>query len=581
MKSNIILIQITFLFILFFVSSCNDELINYDKNAYPIISVAYDSLDIDLNLGVNLPIVTVVKSKNGLKSVKMYIEHGGAVGEVFYKEITEFFNENQLSINERPMFDGSEVAFVVYATDKADLTTKYSLKLNAIPYKDAPTVIIKYGNLEYSKDSTIVLDELSGELQKIIDVSITGITKLKQVTIYHNYKDGSKITLDDKVFTNSEMSYNYQSTEANPINITSNSSSFQVLAVDVYGKTKNTYIAIKFIKTAPPVIKMLGDISTENADTCITGDINSSKEFAFQATSSVGFTSVKIEKTESNAAVTTGYTPTTTSIVDDISLNFENTYDYSRAITLTDKLVSFKITTTEKNNRSYVVNVSNYVGIRCKKNITIGSQMFAWGDVPEYPNLYSFFSFSSLNTISPDIAYNNDATGSPADMVCTSTSAAVTAGYIRMNGIDYSPVTPVFNSSNYEYYTTNGSTKTAPTLPYRVPKLEDWKNRNATLFTTAFTNISQVDFEKISHSTLASFAGSLTQKRMGTFPFAVGQVYYFKTAATSSLPSKVGVLRIEKKQENMYYPNAIWGYAAGTYPSDRTSIITISVKILN
>src|SRR5690554_1684454 len=83
------------------LNSCKDEEeINPDNYEIPKIEFAMEeSLSADLNKIDNLPVVGVVFSKLGLRTVKMSLVVGNEVQA--YKEVTSFFNNKSYSFAEK------------------------------------------------------------------------------------------------------------------------------------------------------------------------------------------------------------------------------------------------------------------------------------------------------------------------------------------------------------------------------------------------------------------------------------------------------------------------------------------------
>ena len=80
-------------------AACNDDEGIDPSTAEPTITYAYDTLEADLNMVDNLPVVAIVKSEAGLKSVSLSINTSD--GEtVPVTTVTEFFNAKSYSLAE-------------------------------------------------------------------------------------------------------------------------------------------------------------------------------------------------------------------------------------------------------------------------------------------------------------------------------------------------------------------------------------------------------------------------------------------------------------------------------------------------
>ena len=171
MKRDIIIYTFIVFFGLSFLQSCEDPTPSIDPNSLlPKITFAFDSLEADLNLVDNLPIVAVVQSEAGLKSVDMIIKTGSE--DIHYKTVTEFFNEHSYSLAEKVQYKPEYLQFVVEATDKLDRKTVASLELSIIDIKECPKVIfdpemIVYDDLEGGPMRTQIHSHIEAGLLKL------------------------------------------------------------------------------------------------------------------------------------------------------------------------------------------------------------------------------------------------------------------------------------------------------------------------------------------------------------------------------------------------------------------------------
>ena len=80
--------------------ACNDDNDGVDPNAAaPVINCPMEEVNVDLNKVDNLPVVAVIKSQAGLRSVSMKIQT--VEGTIDYKTVTDFFNPNSYSLSEK------------------------------------------------------------------------------------------------------------------------------------------------------------------------------------------------------------------------------------------------------------------------------------------------------------------------------------------------------------------------------------------------------------------------------------------------------------------------------------------------
>lgn len=99
-------------------AACNDDEGIDPSTAEPTITYAYDTLEADLNMVDNLPVVAIVKSEAGLKSVSLSINTSD--GEtVPVTTVTEFFNAKSYSLAEDINYEPNYTEAVIEAVDPA------------------------------------------------------------------------------------------------------------------------------------------------------------------------------------------------------------------------------------------------------------------------------------------------------------------------------------------------------------------------------------------------------------------------------------------------------------------------------
>ena len=97
-------------------AACNDDEGIDPSAAEPTITYAYDTLEADLNVVDNLPVVAIVKSEAGLKSVSLSINTSD--GEtVPVTTVTEFFNARSYSLAEEINYESNYTEAVIEAVD--------------------------------------------------------------------------------------------------------------------------------------------------------------------------------------------------------------------------------------------------------------------------------------------------------------------------------------------------------------------------------------------------------------------------------------------------------------------------------
>jgi hypothetical protein len=122
-------------------SSCEDKT---EAKAVPEIAFPSDALDIDMNDMLMPPVICVVNSETGLKSVQLFVVKSGTDGEQleepYGNPITIFYNIHSCSVNETPVYTEDMTHIKVIATDLAGQQTVSSLSLNIHPPYPLPEI---------------------------------------------------------------------------------------------------------------------------------------------------------------------------------------------------------------------------------------------------------------------------------------------------------------------------------------------------------------------------------------------------------------------------------------------------------
>ena len=118
-------------------AACNDDKGIDPSAAEPTITYAYDTLEADLNVVDNLPVVAIVKSEAGLKSVSLSINTSD--GEtVPVTTVTEFFNARSYSLAEEINYESNYTEAVIEAVDLLGRKAEAKMPISIIDIVEAP-----------------------------------------------------------------------------------------------------------------------------------------------------------------------------------------------------------------------------------------------------------------------------------------------------------------------------------------------------------------------------------------------------------------------------------------------------------
>ena len=133
-------------------AACNDDEGIDPSAAEPTITYAYDTLEADLNVVDNLPVVAIVKSEAGLKSVSLSINTSD--GEtVPVTTVTEFFNVRSYSLAEEINYESNYTEAVIEAVDLLGRKAEAKMPISIIDVVEAPSIV--FTPAKWSYDETV------------------------------------------------------------------------------------------------------------------------------------------------------------------------------------------------------------------------------------------------------------------------------------------------------------------------------------------------------------------------------------------------------------------------------------------
>lgn len=155
-KFNIILALILVMISTSVFTSC-DPLI--EPGEAPVVIFPSDSLVVDLNELNHPPLICVVNSQTGLKSIELFVENESGQREKLDKTISIFYNPFAHSLNIKPVYAEDMRKIIIVATDKAGQVTTRELPLIVVPLYGLPEVHFSDGSNEITFIEYIEGDE--------------------------------------------------------------------------------------------------------------------------------------------------------------------------------------------------------------------------------------------------------------------------------------------------------------------------------------------------------------------------------------------------------------------------------------
>lgn len=509
MKKTFEILICSCIILISFLSSCDNDNPDYSGTKAPKISLILDSIVPDMNKTDNIPLLCVVFSEAGLNSVKMYVVKG--TEETLYKEVITFYDAKQYSLKELPQWQDDITAFRIVATDNANRSTEAIIPVSVIKYKAAPVITFE--------KSEIVIDENEGSTQiPITKFEVRAATVLSTIEITLFRKTGPVVVESNPTFVaNSDSIYRF----SQDIIYQDGDRSLQVKATDAYGKSKIETLPIKYIPVPYPEMTVTGNTTLDP----IIAKSGTSKTLTFKATSVIGIMSVKVYKIEKG--VETELTDISKYYNSETEVNFTAGLNNIQASWNAIKIVAY-----DQLGRSVSLGISTIIDLNYKANLRIGSQYYAKTADANYPNTYCFLSVNDLKTYNLQYFFNNK---SNIDLTF----------YIFLGAPDIRIYSPVVNRN--DAYCAGWSADAANSIPAMIDGETAWNGKNNTLTKQYSAGVWPFSFENVTADDLTAVRdGSFFNSGAGTIPgLKVGDVIFFKTATTSTAPSKVGMMRIE------------------------------------
>lgn len=224
-------------------AACSDDNESVDPNSSaPVIKFPMEQLDIDLNKIDNLPVVAVIQSHAGLKSVTMKIQTVEGVTE--YKTVTDFFNPNSYSLSEQPEYNANYQSFIIEATDKLNHVTSKPLPIAVTDVMARPVITFDPEEIVYDElDENPVMPRTTFKI-----VSEAGLKKIERflVSVSGQISKGGDELNGDKEFAYDEL-----------IDYKEGDKGFKVKAEDKYGNITIATVPVLY-KTVPVPVLTLG-----------------------------------------------------------------------------------------------------------------------------------------------------------------------------------------------------------------------------------------------------------------------------------------------------------------------------------
>lgn len=475
-------------------AGCSDDDGIDPSSAEPVVAYPYDTLVADLNMVDNLPVIAVIKSEAGLRSVSLSIRTGEG-GEIPVSTVTEFFNRNSYSLSESVAYKADYVSAVVSAEDLLGRCTEAVLPIEIIDIVEPPVILFTPESWEY--DETV-----GGDLPRTSFV-VTSEVALKSIEMFRVSTEGQTqyggaVTGGD---TDPWVRYEFDALIA----YGENDRSFRVRAVDTYDQVRIVSMPVKYKTVPPPTV-------VPAAET-ILADRNESKAVALDIESMAGVVKVELFLQRGK---TLDASPVLTKTYDDRP----HTLAFAEPLTFSDDISGVRAVVTDNVGRSASVDIKAVVGMEFVEGVVMGAKGYSDGNAT-YPDIYSFFSLKFMKGLAL------------SEIVAAMSDTSVDADWLfyDMNG-NVRIYFPGGNKAS-EYAYDSGTSKDLPQVQTRYQLRND------------------LDFDS---ATAASIASDVIAEQVATSELTglqAGDIIAFKTGSKSSAGGgRVGLMKITDYTRN-------------------------------
>lgn len=470
------------------LAACSDDDGIDPSSNEPVVAYPYDSLVADLNMVDNLPVVAVVKSEAGLRSVSLSIRTDRGE-EVPVMTATEFFNRNSYSLSQTINYKSDYAEAVVVAEDLLGRQAEKTLPIEIIDIVEPPVILFTPESWEY--DETV-----GGELPNTHFV-VTSEVALKRIEMFRVSTEG-QTQYGGAVTGGDTDPWNRYEFDAR-IAYGENDRSFRVRAVDTYDQVRIVSLPVKYRTVPPPTVVP--------AATTLVAERSERKAVALDIESMAGVVKVEL-------FLRKGKTLDSEPVLVKTYADKPNTLAFAEEIEFTDDISGVVAVVTDNVGRSTEVSVDAIVGMEVAEGVVMGAKAYSDGNASR-PGIYSFFSLKYMKALPL------------SEIVAAKTDSSVDADWLfyDMNG-NIRIYFPGGNKAS-EYSYASGTSSDLPQVQTRYQPRND------------------IDFENATAASIAAqvIPDQVTEKELTGLQ--VGDVIAFKTGSKSSAGGqRVGLIKL-------------------------------------
>ncbi len=527
---------------------------DYASLPAPSIELMYQTLSPDLNRVDNTPVVCVVFSEAGLKTVELYMTESGAEKRI--AQITDFKDAHQYSLKETPSWTVDVTEVRIVAIDKADRKVQAVLPVEVTPVLPAPVITFE--------KEIIKIDERNEDPSTVTTrFTITSSNTLESVKASLFTADGVVDVPLNPTFHAGESSYSFEQ----DIDYFEGYRGLQVSATDANGKMKIETLPVNYIPAPAPTMEPTGTTVVEPISVRATD----SKSFSFKVAAETGLSNIEVASVTKDIQGNDVLNRVAIEYYD-ASSDFEVEYSYTfDSFDPASHAVVF--TATDRLNHKVSARIPTFVNLRFGENIVIAAQRNTKEPLvlEEFPGVesYCFFSVRDFKTYSL------------FDFWDTAQRRNIDFFYFAWNNGGSSDNGTRLMRANEDRagqdpswftYVNAGVTE----IPIMAGSNSQWSGRNATLI-KKLTSAYAFNFDNVTEAdlTASSLQTYLNQGKVNAdwINYKAGDCFVFKTGTLSTAPSCVGIVRFERiegSRDSFTGQNAL--------PNDKPCYVVISIK---
>lgn len=528
---------------------------DYSSMAAPSIELMYDNVTPDLNRVDNTPIVCVVFSEAGLKSVSLFKTESGE--ETLVKEISSFHDPYQYSMKESLPWNTNISSVRILATDNADRTAEAVLPVAVTPVLPAPTIVFGQEKIQ--------IDERNEDPNEVLTTfEVSSSNSLQSVKVSLFTSEGITDVPLNPAFHVGDVTYSFSQTIA----YFEGYRGVQVSATDANGKMKIETLPVNYIPAPAPVMTATGET--------VVGPLvvksTDSRTFTFHVDAETGLSYIEVVKLTKDVQgkdvrnrIDITYYNASSDFATDYSYTLNSFEEDGHAI---------EFVAVDRLNHSVSAHFPTMVNLRYGENIVIAAQRNTKEPLilEEFPGVesYCFFSVRDFKTYSLfDFWQMENRRNIDFFYFAWNNGGASDNGTRLMRANE----DRAGQDPSWFTYTDPEGLNNIPTM---AASNSDWGSRNAT-YIKKLTDAYAFDFDNVTVADLTSSAVQtyVVQGKTNAdwINYKVGDCFLFKTGPLSTYPNSTGIARFERiegSRDSFTGQNAL--------PNDKPCYVVISIK---